>query len=633
MARKKSTHKSKVSKQQNPSRNTQEPAEDSTFMESSNTLSGQPSMEDANQKVQSLRSLNALLVEQAREKREQIEYLVQANEALDADLSQSMSLELQNGLLWVYMATRVKEMGSEADRVIGALGSRVNELMGSLENERERLSFVCKERDLARSDFELQVNEGSLMKTKITAMEENERNSAEEIGKLRVECDRFLGEKEELEKVKSLMEKEKYLLEKNIEDMVQDVETLRRTIQTFEKEKEVIEMEKSEQRMKIGELEKETRELSEVVLNLRKEEEILRTKALELEKNCGEAIDREAERVKEIGALVEEKRAIETSLERLKKEKDSASKSLEMALAESEDMQRRIEKLLEERDATRRDLETNKKELKDMQKKIVDFLEELLGDKVNGESENSEPQEDVSDLSIVVNRMIEVCRAHDKKNKELLSEVSDIRVSFDQLTLEKDNALKVLDEEKQNGVSLRLKVSEMEEILEETTKNLAHRKAELQNLIKEKKDMESHCGSMAEDIDRLQKELLEAKSSCNDLKAKLESVSISYGKVLTLLKNTASLLCQSKDEKDQKGEEEGAIVEKKLEEEIELIATNLDAIKQAFKNKETVAQDLKLKVAVMEKTIVEVQKKKSFWTLVSSATTILAAVTFAYATK
>ncbi|GMI79262.1 hypothetical protein like AT5G27330 [Hibiscus trionum] len=609
MARKKPTHKSKLPKQQNPSRKIQEPAKDSTFMESSITLSGQPSMEDSDKKVESLQTLNDLLVKEAREKRDKIKYLVQANETLDAELNESMRLELQNGLLWVYMANHVKEMGAEAERVIAALVGKVSELMGGLGNERERLSLVCKERDLARSDFELQVNEGSLMKEKIKEMEENERKFGEEIGRLKVECDRFLGEKEELEKVKSLMEEEKDLLEKNIEDMVQDVETLSRKIETFEEEKKVIEMEKDEQRMKIAELEKETRELSEVVLNLRKEEEILRTKALELEKNCGEAMDREAERAKEIGALVEEKRAIEMSLERIKEEKDSASKSLEVAMAESEDMQRRIEKLLEERDAARRVLETNKMELKDMQKKIVDFL----GDKVNGESENSEPQEG--------------------KNKELLSEVSDIRVSFDQLALEKDNALKVLDEEKQNGDSLRLKVSEMEKILEETSKKLAHQKAEWQKLVKETKDMEDHCGSMAEDIDRLQKELLEAKSSCNDLRAKMESVSISYGKVLSLLKNTASLLCQSKDENGRKEKEEADIAEKKLEEETEPIATDLEAIKQAFKNKETVAQDLKLKVAVMEKTIVEVQKKKSFWTLVSSATTILAAVTFAYAAK
>ncbi|XP_039057757.1 uncharacterized protein LOC120201160 [Hibiscus syriacus] len=305
MAKKKSTRKYKGPKQQNPSPKIQEPAKDSTFTESS--------MDDPNQKAQSLQSLNSLLVKQAYENRRQIEYLIQANEALGAELIKRMSSELQNGLLWVYMESQMKEMG-------GALDSRVNELC-SLESERERLSLACKETDFARNDFELQPIEGSLMKEKILAMEGNKRKFGEEIRKLKVECYGFLLEIEELEKVKS-----------------------------------------------------------------------------------------------------------------------------------------------------------------------------------------------VCDLWIVVNRMIEACRTHNKKNEELLSEVSDIRVSFDQLTHEKDNCLKVLDEEKQNGVGLKLKVSEMEKILEEAKTELAHQKAEWHDLMKEKKDIESRCGSMAEDIDRLQNELLEAKS-------------------------------------------------------------------------------------------------------------------------
>ncbi|KAE8726385.1 Detected protein of unknown function [Hibiscus syriacus] len=332
MAKKKSTRKYKGPKQQNPSPKIQEPAKDSTFTESS--------MDDPNQKAQSLQSLNSLLVKQAYENRRQIEYLIQANEALGAELIKRMSSELQNGLLWVYMESQMKEMG-------GALDSRVNELC-SLESERERLSLACKETDFARNDFELQPIEGSLMKEKILAMEGNKRKFGEEIRKLKVECYGFLLEIEELEK----------------------------------------------------------------------EEEILLSKALELEK-----------------------RAIVMSLERLQEEKDSTSKPLEMATA----------------------------------------------------------------------KMIEACRTHNKKNEELLSEVSDIRVSFDQLTHEKDNCLKVLDEEKQNGVGLKLKVSEMEKILEEAKTELAHQKAEWHDLMKEKKDIESRCGSMAEDIDRLQNELLEAK--------------------------------------------------------------------------------------------------------------------------
>ncbi|PPD78285.1 hypothetical protein GOBAR_DD24781 [Gossypium barbadense] len=302
-------------------------------------------------------------------------------------------------------------------------------------------------------------------------------------------------------------------------------------------------------------------------------------------------------------------------------------------MVESEDRQRRIEKLLEESDANRRVLEMNEKELRDMRKKI----KELLGDKteiekakIHGENENIKLHNEVSELRNIVHRLQEECLDHQKKKDELVSEVSRFKALVDQVTLERDNTLKGFDKEKHNGVSLRSKVSEMENMLKKTEEELARKRTEWQNLIEEKKEMGSHIGSLAEDKDRLHLELLERKRSFNDLRAKMESTTINYERALTLLKTTASLLCQSKDEKLP---EEAAIAEQKLEDEIELYAMELEAIKKAFKNKETVAQDLKQKVELMEKSMVEAQKKKSFWTLVSSATTLLAAITVAYAAR
>ncbi|XVF31265.1 hypothetical protein REPUB_Repub16aG0130700 [Reevesia pubescens] len=627
MAKKKLTHQSKDSKQQNPSLESHNSAKDSTFTKSSiHPLSRESSMEEPNEKLQNLKSLNSLLIKEAFERRQQIESLVQAKEALEAELSErkelesekNVSLELQNGTVWVYMGTQMKEMS------------------GSLEYERERLSLVCKERDLVRNDFELQVNESKLMKKKLMEMEKNERKFVEEIGELKVEYDRLVMEKEELEKVKSLVVKEKDLLEKKIKDIAKEVESLRKQIERVVREKKEIEMEKNEQRVKIDEMEKEMRKMSEVILSLRKEEGVLRSKVFELEKNYGEAIDREAERATEIGALVEEKRAKERFIERLMEEKDVASRLLEVKTVESENRQRRIEKFLEESDAARRVLEMNEKELKYMQKKI----EELLGDKteiekakVGLENENFELRKEVNELRNVVNRMQEACLDHEKKNKTFVSDVSHFKDSFDQVTLERDNALKGLDEEKQTGVNLRLKVSEMEKMLEKTAEELAHKRTEWQKLIKEKEAIESHFGSMTEDKDRLEKDLLEAKRSLNDLRAKMESTSINYERALALLKNTASLLCQSKDENGRKVNEEAVIAEQKLEDEIEPYAAELEAIKEAFKNKETMAQDLKLKLEFMEKSVVEAQKKNSFWTFFSSATTLLAAVSIAYAAR
>ncbi|MBA0554913.1 hypothetical protein Golob_013987 [Gossypium lobatum] len=641
MVKKKVTHQPNDPKQRNPSQEIHDTAKDSTFTKASNPLSRQASMEDPKEKIQNLKSLNSLLVKEAFESRQQIDSLVQAKEALEVELierkkleaeesEKSVSFELQNGLVSVYMVNQMKELGVERETVIGALKNKVSGLIGSLEKERKMLSLVCEERDLVRNDFELQVNEGKLMKEKLTEMEGNERKFVEEIGKLKVEYDRLVWEKEELEKVKSSMVKDRNLLEKNMKDMAGKVEHLRRENGKIVREKKEIEIENNEQRVRIDEMEKE---MSEVILSLRKEDGVLRSKIFELEKNCGEAMDREAERAIEIGALVEEKRAKERSIERLMEEKDFMSRSLEAIMVESEDRQRRIEKLLEESDANRRVLEMNEKELRDMHKKI----KELLGDKteiekakIHGENENIKLHNEVSELRNIVHRLQEECLNHQKKKDELVSEVSRFKALVDQVTLERDNALKGFEKEKHNGVSLRSKVSEMENMLKKTEEELAWKRTEWQNLIEEKKEMGSHIGSLAEDKDGLHLELLERTRSFNDLRAKMESTTINYERALTLLKTTASLLCQSKDEKSP---EEAAIAEQKLEDEIELYAMELEAIKKAFKNKETVAQDLKQKVELMEKSMVEAQKKKSFWTLVSSATTLLAAITVAYAAR
>ncbi|MBA0611823.1 hypothetical protein Godav_012479 [Gossypium davidsonii] len=641
MVKKKATHQPNDPKQRNPSQEIHDTAKDSTFTKASNPLSRQSSMEDPKEKLQNLKSLNSLLVKEAFESRQQIDSLVQAKEALEVELierkkleaeesEKNVSFELQNGLVSVYMVNQMKELGVERETVIGALKNKVSGLMGSLEKERKMLSLVCEERDLVRNDFELQVNEGKLIKEKLTEMEGNERKFVEELGKLKVEYDRLVWEKEESEKVKSSMVKDRNLLEKNMKDMAGKVEHLRRENGKVVREKKEIEIEKNEQRVKIDEMEKE---MNEVILSLRKEDGVLRSKIFELEKNCGEAMDREAERAIEIGALVEEKRAKERSIERLMEEKDFMSRSLEAIMVESEDRQRRIEKLLEESDANRRVLEMNEKELRDMHKKI----KELLGDKmeiekakIHGENENIKLHNEVSELRNIVHRLQEECLDHQKKKDELVSEVSRFKALVDQVTLERDNALKGFDKEKHNGVSLRSKVSEMDNMLKKTEEELARKRTEWQNLIEEKKEMGSHIGSLAEDKDRLHLELLERKRSFNDLRAKMESTTINYERALTLLKTTASLLCQSKDEKSP---EEAAIAEQKLEDEIELYAMELEAIKKAFKNKETLAQDLKQKVELMEKSMLEAQKKKSFWTLVSSATTLLAAITVAYAAR
>ncbi|XP_035544641.1 uncharacterized protein LOC118348023 [Juglans regia] len=69
------------------------------------------------------------------------------------------------------------------------------------------------------------------------------------------------------------------------------------------------------------------------------------------------------------------------------------------------------------------------------------------------------------------------------------------------------------------------------------------------------------------------------------------------------------------------------------EDEIQPYARELDAIKTAFKSKEKMVEDMKKQLGFLQNSIVEAHKQKSFWTLVSSATTIFVAAFVAYVAR
>ncbi|KAK9116341.1 hypothetical protein Sjap_015288 [Stephania japonica] len=66
------------------------------------------------------------------------------------------------------------------------------------------------------------------------------------------------------------------------------------------------------------------------------------------------------------------------------------------------------------------------------------------------------------------------------------------------------------------------------------------------------------------------------------------------------------------------------------EEGLNLVGPKLDAIKKTFMSKDEKEEELMKELEVMKNSLKEVHQKKSFWTLMSSATTIVAAASLAY---
>lgn len=598
----------------------------------SHDMTRQPStMEDTEEKLQNLKSLNSMLLKETLERRQQVESLMQAKEGLESQLARTgaemgdlenlltratedkLSLEIENALFCVVIRMRMNEMGvvveglvnekAEKENEIGFLKTEVNGILANLENEREKSSRVCRERDLLRFDMDNWEKEANRLKEKIIEMVEKEIKTEEEIEKLKIHYAKSIEQnkktEEEIEKVKDLRD----LAEKKLAEKVKEIEGLNREMKEIVRKNTGIEMENSEQKLKITELEKDASELNEIILSLRKEEGVLREKVLELEKSCYEAIEKAKVIAMEFDALMDEKQNKERTIESLMEQTDSSDKLIKTLKFEVKEKDGLIEKL--------------------MRKKV-----ELDDVKLSKESEIVKLHEELAGFRDAMFAMQESIKNHEDKNKQLAYEVNHHRDAFERVRVERENTQTNLDEEKKNTINLKAKVLEMEKRIEETLDEFAKVKNERENLLEQKKEMECQVDLLKKEKDLVQRNLYEAQQEINDLRTKMESTTINSERALSMLKNASALICRSDD-----GEEEVTITQKKLDGVTEPYATELESIKSAFRKKETVVEEMKQQLKFLQNSLTDAHKKKGLWAIVSSATTFLAAVSVAYAAR
>ncbi|KAG6702004.1 hypothetical protein I3842_07G012900 [Carya illinoinensis] len=598
-------------------------------------------MHDSAEKLQSLKALNSLLLKETFERRQQVESLEQAKETLQVELTRSgeernvleteltraseegFGLELERSVICAFMETQIGELGAgfyglvrekaeidemklEREAEIGFLKKEVNELKANLENERDGLSRVCLERDLLKTEIDDVAKEANGLREKVVEMERKERTTLGEIKKLQMECEGLLKEKLEMESVVKGLKREKESVEWNLDESIRVIERLRSDIERVLREKGEVERERSVQELNIGELEKKVRELNEIVMNLRQYEEVLRLKVFEFEKKIAEAMDKEKEMNLEINVLVEEKRKTEQKIENLKEENGSVQMVLDATTKESEIRQHRIQELIRERN-------------------------EIVELKRKRESEIVELNEEDGRQRNVISTLRESCRHEEEKNKQLMSEVTQYRDAFDRVTLERDEMQKGFYEENKKVKKMEALVSEKERGIQEAVEELGRMRRENENLMERNKAMENTLEVLVKEKDLVQKNLVEAQRGIDELMAKTESAGINTNRVLSMVKNTAASVCQSQDDMD--GKKEVVINEQNIEEEIQAYVVELDAIKSAFRNKEKTVEDMRKQLEFLQNSVVEEQRKKSFWTVVSSATTIFAAASVAYVAR
>ncbi|KAF3454399.1 hypothetical protein FNV43_RR04846 [Rhamnella rubrinervis] len=621
MAKKKVSHQAKDTKQEapkNPHHNTE------------------ASMEDPSEKLQNLKSLNSMLLKETFERRQQIDSLVNAKEALEAELTRSaldkeelearltgsaeenFRLELENDVFCAFWESQmnvgfdglirekfeIERAKKERETEIGYLKREVSELRGDLENESDKLSRVCRERDVIKGDFDCLFLEANGFREKVVDMEKRESLMKEEFVNLEFRCAGLMEENEEGKRAVEVLMREKDLAERNLVESEKLIETLEKDIEGIVKEKNEIGMEKRGLEVRTGELEKELGQWNGTVMHLCREMEALQLKISELESSI---VEGKKDMEMEVKAWLEEKRENEQDIELLKVQMDGIKKVLDRVTRESEDKQRKIEELIQEKN-------------------------EIDEAKAHKESEIVELHNEISELRDAMFTLGSSFIDLEVKYQSLLSEVSSHKDALDRVTLQKDEKQKDFDEERKKVEDFMLVISRKEKMIEELVEELQKLKIERETLTEKTKVSQSRMELLVKEKDMAKSNLLECQSRIDEWKAKSELAEINLERALTMLQSTAAIV-SSQSELDRNGKKEVAINERKLEEEILPYVAELDTIQSAFKSKEKMVEDMKQKLEFLQHSEAEAHKKKSFWTLVSSAITILAAASVAYAAK
>lgn len=649
MAKKKPTHQ----------QNSTDPQQDQTKMDPKQPTAIEEPAEK--EKLSSLKSLNALLLKETVEKRQEVSALLESKKSLESELTRSVSevealkseltrmeesgleAEVRKGVVSAFVESKMgievdstrreneelrkrledieREMGEvvnerdemekskiEGDLEIGSLKKLENELRSEIKRERQALNQAIRDNDLMKQDFEIQVEVGNTLRKKIAEIEAKEKRTIEELEELGSKYQLAVKELEDSKnKVEATMI-ELGLMVRNCDELQREIEGLKGEKELIMREKAELEKERIEQEGKINELDKEVSGLNAIVLSLREDEEKWRVKFFKLEKVNDEMGEKMEDLGRELNLMLEENKEKEMEIKSLIGEKSSAMKRVSELEEDLEGMKRLKEEILEEKNWLEEVKSKQKNEILELQNKVSEIMSNL-----------SLLQESNSDQI--------------EKNKRFLSEINGHKSALDRVTLERDEAKKNLEEEKMNGMKLQVKVSEISKKMEETSKVIEGLREASSTLVGEKKELENKYSKLVEEKGLTEKKFADTQMKITDLEIEMRSKTDLFESAMEMLKNTALQLSMADEKKGEEDEGMG-VNERAINGEIEPCLAEIEAIRAAFRRREEKVGEMKQEMESLKWSVMEARKKKSFWTLVSSATTILAAVvSFAYAAR
>lgn len=305
---------------------------------------------------------------------------------------------------------------------------------------------------------------------------------------------------------------------------------------------------------------------------------------------------------------------------KIKEEVKQVVEELDGLREERKERERSINSLTEEKNA----LTIKASDLMTKMRAIVAEKEGIEQVRVEQEDQIKQLKKEVGCLSTTLSALQESCRECKERNSQLQADMNEI-------LHEKDVVGTNLNCQRQETEVLRLKLREMEKNHEEKQQELLHLKTEKGNLVEEMEERQICFELLMKAKDSIQSSLVESQQGLKDLQVKAELAEMFSKQTLSMLKHAAETMNGLVDEeKSSKGV--NGIDEEQINDEIRPFVTELKAIKKAFRSR---LQEVEEKNRELKSLQISVAKSKnwSFWTWLSSATTIVAVISIAYFTK
>ncbi|XP_042045712.1 chromosome partition protein Smc-like [Salvia splendens] len=247
-------------------------------------------------------------------------------------------------------------------------------------------------------------------------------------------------------------------------------------------------------------------------------------------------------------------------------------------------------------------------------------IKELAGEKGVIEKELNDARKNLTERSLELEGLAneKIVILEEKSSVE-----GRVRELGSHVYVEREGVERCLDEEKQNALKLKAKIEEMEKRIQESHKGSKEVKTEKAAILSERVELESQCGMLREEIASLQETMAKSRAEFKSMKSKAETADANLKLVLKMLKGISAFCSKEVCEGEAGNVHANG-------EGLKVHIVEMETIKNAFKSKAAKVEEMNRQLKALRSSVLDEQKKKSFWTMLSSATTLLAALSLAY---